>query len=104
MISPAAIESANQLVRQTQAANIKRKRGEYLKLSPETRVRIGRYAAKNGVAAAVRHFSKGKELGRPNNESTVRGIKTSYLAEMGRKRKAREDSDSLMPSEADLSY
>ena len=94
VIPPAAIESTNQLVLQTQAANTKRKsRGEYLKLNPETRARIGRYAAENGVVAAARHFSKGKELGRPINESTVRGIKKAYLAEMGRKRKAREDSD-----------
>ncbi len=77
-IPASAIESANELVRETQsqAACTKQKsRGVYHKLIPDMRARLGRYACENGIAAAARHFSRGTELGKSINESTVRGIK-----------------------------
>ena len=34
------------------------KRTPYLKLTPEKKADIGKYAAENGIKSAVRHFSK----------------------------------------------
>ena len=44
------------------------------------RARIGKYAAENGNAAAVRKFTKILEFSVP--ESTVRGFKTRYLKKL----------------------
>lgn len=55
------------------------------------RAKIGQYSCDNGVAAAPRYFSRPAQLGRLLNESTIRGIKQSYIAELNRKRKAREE-------------
>ena len=52
------------------------------------RARIGKYACEHGVATATRHCSR--ELEKPLNESTVRGLKNAYLMEVGLKRRARE--------------
>ncbi len=41
-----------------QTAERQLKRGEYNKYSPETRAAIGKYAAKNGVYATARFFSR----------------------------------------------
>ena len=38
----------------------KKQRGEYIKLSPEEKAKIGKYASENGVARAVRKFSEKK--------------------------------------------
>lgn len=62
------------------------KKGAYTKLMDDDGARIGRYACKNGVDAAARHFSKILHLERPLNASTVRGIKRVYLKELTRKR------------------
>ena len=53
------------------------KRGAYGVYPSELRAKIGRYAAEMGVNAAAKRFSK--ELNRPVNESTVRGMKKAYL-------------------------
>ena len=58
----------------------KRKRGNYTFYTPEMRAKIGKYAAEFGVNNASRKFSK--ELEKPVNESTVRGMKNSYLAKI----------------------
>ena len=90
-ISPAAIASANELVCEAQQVTTKRRknRGVYHKLRPSMRARIGMYSCGNGVAAAARHFSR--KLDKSLNESTVRGLKKAYLAELGRKRRAQEE-------------
>ena len=49
------------------------KGGQYSDYSPEKRLKIARYAIENGNSAAARHFS------RALNESTVQGLKISYL-------------------------
>ena len=54
----------------------KQKRGTYGDYSPETGAKIVKYAIENGNSKAAKHF--GKLLGRNINESTVRGIKSSY--------------------------
>ena len=87
VLPPAAITSANESV-QKQSVDAK-KRGPYHRFSNEKRAEIGKYASENGVAAACRLYSK--ELEKPLNESTVRGIKKTYLEELSRKRKAEEN-------------
>lgn len=88
-IPPAAIASANEQVREARKEKVQPKRGPYHKLSAVTRARIGRYASENGVVVAARRFSR--ELKITINESTVRGIKRSYLAELNRR--GAEDDD-----------
>ena len=52
------------------------KRGAYEKTLPDSRARIARYTAENGIAAAIRHFKKNSFL--PSlKESTVRGWKNA---------------------------
>lgn len=71
--------SANQSViaASTAVDSRKRKRGPYSAYNDELRCKIGKYAAENGTIAAVRKFSDGRE--KLLNESTVRGMKTSYI-------------------------
>ena len=61
----------------------------YQKLSGEQKAEFGRYAAENGVAAAVGHFVK--EVPESLNENMVRGMKRHYLEELSKKRNAGED-------------
>ena len=88
-IPSSAIESANELVcGAKKVQTIKHKTGEsYHKLTPDMRARISRYACENCItAAATRNFLCASELGKPLNESTVQGIKTAYLSELGQKK------------------
>ena len=67
-----------------------KKRGSYMKLDEEMKIKIGKYSSENGVSAAARRFSA--ELGRDINPSTIRGFKRAYLQELNRKRRAEEDN------------
>ena len=69
-----------------------RKRGTYGKITPEKRAKIAKYAAENGIAAAIRHF-KTKEGFSPSTlkESTVRGWKKLYCEELDRRKKKADD-------------
>ena len=91
ILSEETIQSANYCIHQPTRTKkpTDKKRGSYQKLSEEKKAEVGRYAAENGVAAAVRHFAK--ELPKSLNESTVRGMKRRYLEELSRKRKAGEN-------------
>lgn len=60
----------------TPVREIKRKRNDYGDYSPETRMKIAKFAVENGNSRAARHFSH--KLGRKINESIVRGMKASY--------------------------
>ena len=62
--------------------------GGYIKVSNEERAKIGGYAARNGVTAALQHFKKTKEY--PNlKEATVRGWKEQYCEELEKRSKKR---------------
>lgn len=52
----------------------------YNDYTPEERASIGKYAAENGIASAVRHFSRVGSKKVP--ESTARRLKTEYLRKM----------------------
>ena len=51
----------------------------YYRYSPEVRARIGKYASSNGVAAAVRFYSR--KFGENINESSVHYMRDTYLEE-----------------------
>ena len=88
-IPPAAIASANEQVQEAQKEKARSKRGPYHKFSAVMRARIGRYASENGVAAAARRYSR--EIKVTINESTVRGIRRTYLTELNGKRAGDDD-------------
>ena len=93
VIAPAAIESANSLVREVQQQKKTVARCPYHKLSPALRANIGKYACENGMTAA-RHFSH--QLEKSLNEITVRSIKKAYLIEVGQKRRS-DETVSVLP-------
>ena len=78
------ISEANKEV--SAATSILGKRSPYLKLTPEKKADIGKYAAENGITSAVRCFSKDLEPGETLKETTVHGWKVKYLLEL-KKRK-----------------
>ena len=75
----AAIAEANREVQVLQEAQKSgQKRGPYYRFTQEERLEIGKYAAENGTAAAVRKFNRRTTVTKPLNESTVRGLKRKY--------------------------
>ena len=65
-----------------------KKKGPYIKISPEYKAKIAKYAIENGNCAAARKF--GKSLEKPLNESTVRSWVVIYKKELEYKRKIGE--------------
>ena len=66
------------------------KRQPYLKISPEQKAIIARYAANHGIVNAIRQFSKDF----PENslkESMIRGWKKAYLKELSSWKRAGKD-------------
>ena len=57
-------------------------RGKYVQYTAELRAQIGRYAARHGNAAAVRHFTH--LLARDISESSVRGMRDKFLGKYSR--------------------
>ena len=47
---------------------VPKNRGKYIKLPAKDRATIGEYAAKNGIAAAIRHFKQNSNF--PNFKET----------------------------------
>ena len=87
-LSSSAIEEANKEV--TAILCDPGKRHPYLKISPEQKAIIARYAANHGIIKAVRQFSKDF----PDNslkETTIRGWKKTYLKELSSRKKAGKD-------------
>ena len=89
-LSSPTIAAANAAVNNLQQAMPRgmgvEKRGSYMKLDEEIKIKIGKYSSKNGISAAARCFSA--ELGRDINPSTIRGFKRAYLQELNRKKRA----------------
>ena len=74
------------------------KRASYLKIAAEKKAVIAKYAAENGIVAALGHFAKDYPDG-SLKESTVRGWKKEYLNELARrKRNGEELSVKSLPS------
>ena len=59
-LSSPAIAAANAAVNNLQQAMPRgvraKKRGSYMKLDEEMKIKIGKYSSENGVSAAARHF------------------------------------------------
>ena len=72
----------NEEVKRTmeQDGTSKKGRGKYNDYTAEERAKIGKYAAENGPARAVRHFSK--ILNKKLPETTARRLKSEYLLAM----------------------
>ena len=66
-----------------------KKRGAYEKITPENKAKIAKYAAENGIAAAIRHFNKQQAFSNLK-ESTVRGWKKAYCEDLSRRNEAEE--------------
>jgi hypothetical protein len=76
-------DSVKKEIKRTEDGSIERKRGAYEKITPENKAKIAKFAAENGIAAAIRHFDKQQDF--PNlKESTVRGWKKAYCAELSK--------------------
>ena len=87
-MSSSAIEEANKEV--TAVLGDLAKRHPYLKILPEQKAIIARYAVNHGIVNAVRQFLKDF----PENslkESTIRGWKKTYLKELSLRKKAGKD-------------
>ena len=65
-----------------------KKKGPYIKINPEYKAKIAKYAIENGNCAAARKF--GKLLEKPLNESTVLSWVVIYKKELECKRKIGE--------------
>ena len=78
------ISEANKEV--SEATKKLEKRGPYMKLTPEKKADIGKYAAENGIVSAVRRFSKDFPGG-TLKETTVHGWKVKYLSELGKRKR-----------------
>ena len=80
-LSSPAIAAANAAVNNLEQAIPRgvgvKKRGSYMKLDEEMKIKIGKHSSENGVSAAARRFSA--ELGRDINPSTIHGFKRAYL-------------------------
>ena len=70
--------SAKDVEAVNEARNLRKGREQYNVYTAKERAQIGKYAAENGPAAAVRHFSK--SLSRNLPETTARRLKAEYLA------------------------
>ena len=64
----------------------KGKRFSYSKISGEQKALIAKYAAENGIVAALAHFAKDYPNGLLK-ESTVRGWKKEYRNELAKKKR-----------------
>ena len=89
-VPSASISEANKEVMKTIAAVDKepQKKGPYLKVTPEYKAKIAKFASINGNCVAARKYTK--LLGKNLNESTVRSWVKNYKSELERKRKAGE--------------
>ena len=83
-----SIAEANKEVVKILYENQQAKKGPYIKVTPERKAQIARYAMKHSNCAASRKYSK--ELQQQLNESTVRSWVKTYRAEWECKRKLGE--------------
>ena len=70
VMSPAQIKEANKEVEKMKFNNCT-KRGQYQKVSIETKTKIAKYAAENGVTGAVKKFKRSIPNAPKNWENTV---------------------------------
>ena len=66
------------------------KQSTYLKVTAEQKATMGKYTAEHGIINAIRHFTAKFPEG-ALKESTVRGWKKAYLAELHLRQRAGKD-------------
>ena len=76
-LSAKDVQRVNDDVKRAKLETPEKGRGQYNVYTAKERAQIGKYAAENGPASAVRHFSK--VLGRNLPEATARRLKAEYL-------------------------
>ena len=80
-VSQTCIDSVNKELSSIKQSVGPNSRGEYIKITAKDRAVIGEYAAKNGIAAAIRHFKRNGQF--PSlKETSVRGWKNAYCKEL----------------------
>ena len=87
-VPPRAIAEVNKDVLAAMRYVEPKKKGPYIKISPECKAKIAKYAIENDNCAAARKF--GKSLEKQLSESTVRSWVVIYKKELKRKRKIGE--------------
>ena len=76
-LSAKDVQRVNEDVKRAKLEKPEKGRGQYNIYTAKKRAQIGKYAAENGPASAVRHFSK--ILGRNLPETTAVRLKAEYL-------------------------
>ena len=90
VMSPEVIKEANEAVEKAATSRRKGKqRGSYTKLTPDQLAAIEKYAAMHGNQAAIRHFSKDREV----ELKTVQTWKRKYQVEVDCRWKTSEMGD-----------
>ena len=75
-----------------QSGSIERKRGSYEEIPPAKKANIAKYAAENGIAAAIQHFKTKEEYSQIDlKDSTMRGWKTFYCETLNSKNRMGDD-------------
>ena len=59
-----AVKTEMKRATNAEGGSIERKRGAYEKITPESKAKIAKYAAENGIAAAIRHFENNQAFPR----------------------------------------
>ena len=82
----------------SECAITSKNRQDYQKHSTEIKSKIAKYAAENGVKAAVSKFESKVPNAPKNWKNTVQDWKDVYLSELKQKVSVGDDSNVLLPS------
>ena len=93
-----SIKEANKAVESLLSKGSSRKRQDYHEVSTEMKSKIAKYAAENGIQAAIKKFKEQVPNALENWKNTVRDWKYAYLRELSRKRGAGDHTDVLLPA------
>ena len=80
-MSKATILAVQKQLKARNTTEATKNRGAHIKISEQERAKIGGYAARNGITAAIRYFRRNHEYA-DLKESTVRGWKNQYCEEL----------------------
>ena len=95
LVPTTSIKQANKHVEDVLSKG--KQRQEYQKVSIELKTKVAKYAAENGIKAAVKKFQDQVSNAPKNWKNTVRDWKDAYLHQLERKRKAGDLEDVVLP-------
>ena len=87
------IEANNEVLKAIADQSTRKKKGPYIKVAPECKAKVAKYALEHSNCAAARKYSR--ELNENLNESTVRSWVKAYQAEWLKKRKLGDTDPSV---------